>query len=151
MQHPGSYLLAYLVVFVGFCSCATTGTKDVLPLQYEDTRFSHLQPPPPPDEYFCRRDSDCTIVNLDFHECCPEQRFAPYAVSRTALDHQQSECEPGCAVALDIHPDEPAERAAHGLAAAAGGALDISPEDSVDPRDFVAVCLRYTCERQQKR
>ncbi len=125
MQHSGWASRAYLVVLGWFCSCAT-GPKGPVPSQYEDSRFIHLQPPHPPDEHFCRRDADCTIINSDFRECCPEQRFEPYAVSRKALDYYQSRCEPTCP-ALDIYPDEPA-----------------------DPEGFVAVCIGQACDRRQK-
>jgi hypothetical protein len=93
----------------------------------------------PPDEHFCDRDADCTIVAREsaLHGCdwCDECRTEAFAASRLAVAcHAQACGDVPCPTIL--YDDDPCDR---------------TRSRYVTPEYFVAVCINHTCERRPRR
>jgi len=88
----------------------------------------------PPDEDFCERDADCTLVGLesDLHSCnrCYECRTEVYAASRLAVACHKQACgePPTCFAMLIPHRCDYARH-------------------YVTPEFFLPVCIDHKCER----
>jgi hypothetical protein len=90
----------------------------------------------PPDDYFCDRDADCTIVAKEsaLHGCntCNECRVEAFAASRLAVACHAQACGPGaCFWDYDFDPCENVRY--------------------TTPEYFLAVCINHTCERRPRR
>jgi hypothetical protein len=88
-------LVWLLVISATLCNCGTAKVAD----KKND----------PSGDLICERDTDCTVLNYDFHECCayPPGR-EPFAISRIAVErYRESKCQDGCTLeegAGHIHP-----------------------------------------------
>jgi len=86
-----------------------------------------IAPPPDPDSA-CDGDADCQIADRPFINCCEPCRVQPYAISKLAVSRHESECRDANCKAIGCKQP------------------DLAP-----PGDFVAICVRHTCEQRAKR
>jgi hypothetical protein len=104
---------AVILLQAVLCACATA-------------KVGNMQASPPNDR-FCDRDADCTIITHELHDCCPKCPGPASAVSRLAVkrhaSHRRAECRGGC----------------YAIAYACDSCR-------YDLREFTAVCVRQTCE-----